>query len=169
MLHCEMLTTELLLVRHGQSEGNAGRSEDPNCGLTDLGLEQARDVARRLAGLDLSSFTGVTSPYKRAVQTAAEVAQATGIAFEKDEAVREWGPEATVGGRTFAKEPVEQAVRRLQEFLRQRRGQRLLVVSHAAPIAILTQLAWGERPTTAGDFWLGVGNCCPRWLKTTCA
>ena len=162
-----MLTTELLLVRHGQSEGNVGRSIHPDCGLTELGLDQATDVARRLAAFDLSGFTGVTSPYQRAVRTAAEIAQETGITFEKDEAVREWGPEASVGGRTFALEPVELAVRRLQAFLHQRRGQRLLVVSHAAPIAILTQLAWGERPTTTGDFWLAVGNCCPRWLKTT--
>jgi broad specificity phosphatase PhoE len=162
-------TTELLLVRHGQSEGNVGTSTDPDCGLTDLGREQARAVARRLAAFDLRGFAGVTSPYRRAVWTAEAIALATGLTFTEDPAVREWGPAATVGRHTFELEPVEQTVRRLEAFLRERRGQRLLVVSHAAPIAILTQLAWGETPHTRGEFWLGVGNCCPRWLKTTFA
>ena len=159
--------TELLLISHGQSEGNVGASTDPDCGLTDAGLEQARSVARKMGALDLRGFTALTSPYRRALQTAREIAVATGLTFAEDEAVREWGPAATVGGRTFDAEPVEQTVHRLEAFLRARRGQRLVVVSHAAPIALLTQLAWGEPPNTQGQFWVGVGNCCPRWIKTT--
>jgi broad specificity phosphatase PhoE len=162
-----MVTTELLMVRHGQSEANVGLACEPDCALTDLGLEQARAVARRLAGLDLHGFTGLTSPYRRAVQTAHEISTATGIHFSEDDAVREWGATARVGYKTFDQEPVEDTVHRLETFLRERRGQRLLIVSHAAPIALLTQLAWGEPPNTQGQFWLGVGNCCPRWLKAT--
>ena len=162
-----MITTELLMVRHGQSEGNLGRSCEPDCALTELGLEQARDVARRLARLDLSGFTGLVSPYRRAWDTARQITRTTGLEFEEDPDVREWGPAAMVGGKNFAQEPVEETVRRLEAFLRRRRGQRLLIVSHAAPIALLTQLAWGEKPITEGPFWLGVGNCCPRWLKST--
>ena len=162
-----MATTELVLVRHGQSEANVGTSCDPDCGLTELGMEQARAAARRLAEFDLCGFVGLTSPYRRAVWTAEAIAVTTGLSFSQEPAVREWGPAATVGGRTFEQEPVEQAVRRLEAFLRERRGQKLVVVSHAAPIAILTQLAWGEPPNTQGQFWLGVGNCCPRWLKAT--
>ena len=164
-----MATTELLMVRHGQSQANIGASTDPDCALTDLGMEQARAAARRLAGLDLRAFVGVTSPYRRAVWTAEAIALTTGLTFSPEPAVREWGPTATVGATTFELEPVEQAVRRLEAFLRERRGQKLVIVSHAAPIAILTQLAWGELPNTQGQFWLGVGNCCPRWLKTTVA
>ena len=164
-----VLITELILVRHGQSEANVGLSCEPDCAMTDLGMEQARSAARRLKAFDLSGFAGVCSPYRRAVHTAREIAAVTGLRFTEDEAVREWGVEATVGGRTFAKEPVDEVVRRLEAFLRARRGQRLLVVSHAAPIALLTQLAWGEKPVTEGQFWLGVGNCCPRWLKATVA
>jgi broad specificity phosphatase PhoE len=154
-------------VRHGQSEANVGRSSEPDCAMTELGLEQARGAARRLAGFDLSGFTGVVSPYRRAVQTAREITAATRLTFEVDEGVREWGATATVGGRTYEQEPVEETVKRLEDFLRRRRGRRLLIVSHAAPIALLTQLAWGEPPTTQGQFWVGVGNCCPRWVKTT--
>ena len=162
-----MDTTELLMVRHGQSEANVGLSSDPDCALTEFGVEQARAVARKLRDYDLTGFTGVVSPYCRAVQTAGEITLSTGLTFEKDGAVREWGPTARVGGVNYELEPVEQTVKRLEQFLRDRRGQKLLIVSHAAPIAILTQLAWGEPPTTQGDFWLGVGNCCPRWLKAT--
>ena len=162
-----MITTELLMVRHGQSEANVGRACEPNCALTELGTGQARDVARRLATFDLAGFTGVVSPYRRAVATGLEITRATGLTFTPDDAIREWGATAVVRGRTFEQEPVEHTVRRLEQFLRDRRGQRLVVVSHAAPIAILTQLAWGETPATQGQFWLGVGNCCPRWLKTT--
>jgi len=159
--------TELLLIRHGESEGNAGTSTDPDCSLTDLGRQQARGLAERLARLDLSGFVGLTSPYRRAVQTAREITDATGLAFEEDDAIREWGTTATVNSREYPNEPIEHVVVRLTEFLRQNQGHKLLIVSHAAPIAILTQLAWGEPPVTQGQFWLGVGNCRPRWVKGT--
>jgi probable phosphoglycerate mutase len=159
--------TELLMVRHGQSQGNVGASTDPDCELTDAGLDQARLLARRLAALDFSGFTAVTSPYRRAIQTADALAAAIGLPFEVDPDVREWGPAALVGGQSFAQEPVLETVRRLRSFLSRRRGQRLLIVSHAAPIALLTQLAWGESPITDGPFWAAVGNCCPRWLKVS--
>jgi broad specificity phosphatase PhoE len=57
---------------------------------------------------------------------------------------------------------------RLNDFLRRFEGRRVLLVSHAAPISVLTHLAWGERPPTQGNFWEAVGNCCPRWVKSTC-
>ena len=161
----EMAVTELILIRHGQSEGNVGTSADPDCALTALGLQQARAVARRMAALDLSGFIAVTSPYRRAAGTAREVSLATGLTFSEDEDVREWGPACTVGGKAFEKEPVEFAAERLRRFLRRVEGRRVVVVSHAAPIALLTSLAWGEAPRTEGEFWQGVGNCCPRWLK----
>lgn len=159
--------TELLMVRHGQSEANVGASTDPDCALTALGLEQARSVAKRLARFDLSGFVGLTSPYRRAVQTAEAIALAVGVKFETEPDLREWGPAATVGGRAYPQEPVMETVHRLETFLRRRAGQRLLIVAHAAPIALLTQLAWGEPPITDGAFWAGVGNCCPRWLRVT--
>ena len=159
--------TELLLIRHAESEANVGRSIDPNCPLTDAGHEQARALGRRLARLDLRGFVGVRSPYRRAAQTAAAIAGATGLRFDVDPAVREWGATATVDDAHYPLEPIADVVDRLSAFLDRARGGRLVVVSHAAPIALLTQLAWGEPPTTEGKFWLGVGNCRPRWVKAT--
>jgi probable phosphoglycerate mutase len=162
------IPTELLMVRHGESEANVGLSVDPDCSLTARGLEQARALAPRLAEFDLRGFAGVCSPYRRALQTADALAAATGLRFEVDPDVREWGATAVVGGQTYPQEPIAETVQRLERFLRRRQGQRLLVVAHAAPIALLTQLAWGEKPVIEGQFWVGVGNCCPRWVKTTC-
>ncbi|MEZ5122198.1 MAG: histidine phosphatase family protein [Solirubrobacterales bacterium] len=75
--------TEIVLVRHGASEaameGTAfplvdGRS-DP--ALSDTGLTQAREVARRLAH---EAFAGLfVSPLRRTHQTAAPIAQALGL------------------------------------------------------------------------------------------
>jgi broad specificity phosphatase PhoE len=159
--------TELLMVRHGESEANVGLSTDPDCCLTPRGLQQARDLAPRLARLDLGGFVAVSSPYRRAVQTAEVLAAATGLRVEVDPDVREWGATAVVGRQTYPQEPIAETVKRLERFLLRRQGQRLLVVAHAAPIALLTQLAWGEKPVTEGQFWIGVGNCCPRWVKAT--
>ena len=41
-----MQTTELLMIRHGQSEANVGIACAPDCALTEAGLGQARDAAR---------------------------------------------------------------------------------------------------------------------------
>ena len=55
-----------------------------------------------------------------------------------------------------------EVVERLRLFMERRSGQRLVVVSHATPIAILTQLGRGEEPVTVGEFWAGVENGCVR-------
>src|SRR4051794_34229593 len=160
--------TELLMIRHGESEANAGLTKEPNCSLTSRGLEQAADVARRLAANDLRGFDLLCSPYRRAVQTANVLAETLGLKIAIEPAIREWGATATVDDVQFPQEPIAEVVARLREFLDQHRGRRLLIVSHAAPIAILTQLIWGEQPTVEGEFWRGVGNCCPHWVKGIC-
>ena len=157
------MTTHLLLIRHGESEQNAGVCDHPDSQLTAQGRRQAERVAVELAGRgDLSTFVGIVSPYRRAQETAELIAATTGLAFEVDEAVREWGATAVVNGRTYELEAIEQVVGRLRTFLTARRGQRLLVVSHGTPISLLTQMARGEEPTTVGRFWEGVENCCLR-------
>ena len=72
-----------------------------------------------------------------------------------------------VNGRQYPAESGEQLIERLKGFLRRHDGRKLVVVSHAAPIAALTQVAWGETPNTKVQFWDGVDNCCLRWLRTT--
>lgn len=76
-------------VRHGESEANRLR-EFSNSGtkhpLTERGVEQARTLAHRLAGIRFESV--FTSPILRAVQTAHIVAE--GARVEVTEALREW-------------------------------------------------------------------------------
>ena len=154
------MSVDLLLVRHGQSEANAGLSLDPDCSLSDTGLEQARQLRLRLADHDLSGFIALTSPYRRTRQTAEQIAKVTGMAFAVDEGVREWAGPATVDGKHYPAESGGQLVERLADFLRRHDGRKVLVVSHAAPIAGLIRLAEGRTPDTSVPFWDGIDNCC---------
>jgi broad specificity phosphatase PhoE len=160
------MSTELLLIRHGESEANVGLTQHPDSKLTARGIEQARQLGLRLKNYDLRDFTALVSPYTRARHTAAEIANATGHSFKVEELIREWGDIATIDGNEYPKETPTHLIARLKKFLHQYGGQKLIIVSHAAPIAILTQLAWGESPITEGQFWIGVDNCAPRWLRT---
>jgi broad specificity phosphatase PhoE len=94
--------TRLLLLRHGQTELSVHRRYsgrgDPE--LTALGHEQAARVAARLAAVPGIAAV-LTSPLRRARQTAAAVAEATGAPLE----VREGLIETDFGaweGMTFA-------------------------------------------------------------------
>ncbi len=96
-----MRYAEILLLRHGQSEGNeAGRfgGHGPTP-LTALGRAQAEATARALASEGLTAIFASDLP--RAVDTAEPIARATGIAMVRTPALRE----RSVGvftGLTFA-------------------------------------------------------------------
>jgi len=65
-------------VRHGESQGNAGLSSDPDCGLSDLGLLQAKRLPDRLADQGIKAI--YTSPMRRAIETALPLAERLGMA-----------------------------------------------------------------------------------------
>ena len=159
--------TLTLLLRHGQTPMSAqkryaGRSDVP---LTDVGVQQAAAAAKRLASAGLDVI--VTSPLLRAVQTAEEVAAATGATVVTDDGFREadfgawegltfaevqerWPAEmaawladpevAPPGGESLAgvNERVTAALRRV---LAARERQTVLVVSHVTPIKTLVAAA----------------------------
>lgn len=83
----------MILLRHGQSEFNllftATRKDPgiPDPKLTPLGHEQAATAAAVLAGKGLRRI--ICSPYTRALQTAAPVAQALGLPVFVNPVVRE--------------------------------------------------------------------------------
>ena len=70
---------DLYLIRHAQSLNNAQppelRVEDP--ALTDLGHEQSRRLAEHVTSLRLTKL--ITSPFRRALQTAEHIRLATGL------------------------------------------------------------------------------------------
>lgn len=159
-----MAGTEILLLRHGQSEGNeAGRfgGHGPTP-LTAKGRRQAQLTARALAREGLSSI--VSSDLVRAVETARPIAEATGIFVTQHPGLRE----RSVGiftGLTFAEAearhpeafaallrreagvcPPEgethhvcqaRAVAVLDEVVRRFPSGRVLLVSHALTIYLL--------------------------------
>jgi len=74
----------LLLVRHGQTELSIERrySGRGDVGLTALGERQVKALAARLAALVDATVPVVSSPLRRARQTAAAIAESTGSQVE---------------------------------------------------------------------------------------
>jgi len=103
----DMVMRRLILVRHGESVGNVAREQaeadaadvidvgmrDPDVPLSDLGRQQAQALGYWLAELDPSDQPTVvwSSPYRRAMQTAAEALTAAGLSLpiRQDERLRD--------------------------------------------------------------------------------
>lgn len=80
----------LILVRHGESEGNRDRTftQNPQVPLTPLGREQARAAALRIAQQYRPSRI-VASPYVRAWQTAEIIGAVLGLPVDPEPQLRE--------------------------------------------------------------------------------
>ena len=182
-----METTRVLLVRHGQSQGNAerrfgGHSQTP---LSALGRVQAEATALALAR------EGVTAVYSsdlpRALQTAGPLARAAGLEVRATAALRE----RSVGlmeGLTFeeaaAAHPAEYAALLRRDFehvlaggesyrqllnraaaeldraVREHRGGTLALFSHTGTICILALHLMGALDAPAlRPVWLSSSNC----------
>ncbi|MGI9609108.1 MAG: histidine phosphatase family protein [Acidimicrobiia bacterium] len=81
--------TRLLVVRHGEAEGNRehrfiGQSDVP---LTDLGRQQVARLTERLAGVEISRV--VSSDLQRAANTVRPTADALGLEVQFDLRLRE--------------------------------------------------------------------------------
>lgn len=78
----------ILLVRHGETEGNRLRVlQQPETPLSDRGKAQARRLGERLAALGVAAI--LASDYARARMTAEAVRSATGAPLELDAGLRE--------------------------------------------------------------------------------
>jgi len=83
----------MILIRHGQSEFNVVYSatrQDPGIRdprLTDEGRRQAADVADALVDAGIAEL--IASPYTRALETAAIIAERLGLSIRIDPDVRE--------------------------------------------------------------------------------
>ncbi|MFR9729518.1 bifunctional RNase H/acid phosphatase [Saccharopolyspora sp. MS10] len=168
--------TKLLLVRHGQTAMSidrrySGRGDVP---LTELGEQQARAAAARVAGLDGVDGTApvLASPLGRTRQTAEAVAAATGgelrfhdglletdfgawegltfleAAEAYPELHRSWLGDSTV--EPPAGESLEAVFERVtavrDEIVETWAGRTVIVVSHVTPIKALLRLGLGVGP-----------------------
>lgn len=182
-----MESTRILLVRHGQSRGNAesrfgGHSATP---LSDAGRAQAEATARALAG------EGVTAIYSsdllRAVETAQPLADALGLEVNRTEAFRERSvgrmegltfEEAAAqfpdeyaallrrdfehvlqGGESY-RQMLDRASRALDACINSHRGGTVAVFSHTGTICILVLHLMGalDAPTLR-PVWIKTSNC----------
>ncbi len=76
-------------VRHGESEENATRVHiGATAELTETGRDQARLVAERVKRIGVDAI--ITSPFVRAHDTAAAIAEATGVPHEANALLGEW-------------------------------------------------------------------------------
>ena len=182
-----METTHILLIRHGESRGNAerrfgGHSPTP---LSELGRAQAEATGRALAR------EGVTAVYSsdllRAVQTAEPLARETGLEVVRTDAFRERSvgrmegltfeeaarrfPEeyaallrrdfdhVLLGGESY-RQLLDRAARRLDAAVERHRGTNVAVFSHTGTICILALHLMGalDAPELR-PVWISTANC----------
>ena len=162
------MTTTILLARHGESDWNRskrwqGFADRP---LTDLGREQAVELARRLEDTELDAV--YSSDLQRARDTAEVVAQSKGLTVETTPDFREvdvgswsgltrgeaearfpelyvrWlqGGEGWEDGETY-EQLGERVIQAIQRIARNHRGERVLVVAHGGTIRAIHAAALG--------------------------
>jgi broad specificity phosphatase PhoE len=179
--------TRVLLVRHGQSEGNAerrfgGHSPTP---LSALGRAQADATARALFD------EGVTAIYSsdllRAVETAAPLGRLTGLEIQTTDALRERNvgrmegltfeeaaetfpdeyaallrrdfEHVLAGGESY-RQMLDRAARTLDRAVLDNRGGTLAVFSHTGTICILALHLMGALDAPAlRPVWISSANC----------
>ena len=90
---------EITLVRHGQSQANAGLTDFLDSPLTALGVEQARRTARRLRAEGLTQ--AYVSPLRRTLETISPFCEETGLCAEVHADVCEYFNAAWPGYKTF--------------------------------------------------------------------
>ncbi|MFN2452947.1 MAG: histidine phosphatase family protein [Pyrinomonadaceae bacterium] len=180
-------TTRVLLIRHGQSQGNAERRFGGHTGtpLSTLGRRQAEATARVLSK---ESFQGIyASDLPRAFDTAEPLARMTGSRVIRAEAFRERSvgimegltfeeaaaahPEqyaallrrdfehVILGGESY-RQMLERAKFKLNEIINQHTGGRIAIFSHTGTICILSLHLMGalDAPTLR-PVWVTTANC----------
>jgi len=182
-----MHTTHVLLIRHGQSKGNAegrfgGHTATP---LSARGRKQAEATAKTLAS---ESFTAIySSDLPRAIETAEPLARLTGLQIQTNEAFRERSvgvmeglafedaagqhPEqyaallrrdfehVLAGGESY-RQLLDRAWSKLDGAISQNRNGKIAVVSHTGTICILALHLMGALDAPhLKPVWITSSNC----------
>jgi len=182
-----MLSTHVLLIRHGQSEGNAerrfgGHTATP---LSPRGHRQAQATARALKDEELTAI--YSSDLARALETAQPLAALTGLPINPTRAFRERSvgvmegltfeaaaqqhPEqyaallrrdfehVLTGGESY-RQLLDRAWQKLDEIIVQHKGGKIAVFSHTGTICILALHLMGalDAPELK-PVWITNANC----------
>lgn len=94
-----MVAMEIFLVRHGQSQANAGLTAHLDSGLTEIGKEQAKRTAKRLAAEHLTE--AFTSPLRRTLETISYICKANDLIAEVTPEACEYFSHHNPGYATF--------------------------------------------------------------------
>lgn len=180
-------TTHVILIRHGQSLGNAeGRfGGHTDTRLSPRGLEQAFATAQALAAEHLDAI--YSSDLARAIETATPLAELAGIEIQPTEAFRERSvgvmegltfeeaaaqyPEqyaallrrdfehVLLGGESY-RQTLDRASRKLDEIIEEHKGGRIAIVTHTGTICILALHLMGalDAPELK-PVWIASSNC----------
>lgn len=105
------------LVRHGESEDNAGTHlvQGPETPLTKLGHEQARFIAERASKLEFEVI--IASQMRRAQQTASHIAEKTGKSIVTEPLIAERSMPTSVIGKPRDDLEVEKIMARREESM----------------------------------------------------
>src|SRR6266566_827405 len=181
------LSTHVVIIRHGQSQGNAegrfgGHTDTP---LSPRGHRQAEATARALASEKFDAI--YSSDLPRAIETATPLANLTGAPLETTEALRERSvgvmegltfeeaaerhPEqyqallrrdfdhVLLGGESY-RQTLDRASRQLDEAIEKHQGGRIALFAHTGTICILILHLMGalDAPELK-PVWIGTANC----------
>src|SRR5258705_2013929 len=181
------LSTQVLLIRHGQSEGNAARRFGGHTAtpLSERGRRQALATAQALASESLSAI--YSSDLPRAMETAAPLAKLIKIEIQAADAFREpsvgvmegltfeqaaeshpdqYGAllrrdfeHVLAGGESYM-QLLNSAARKLDEAIEEHKGRRIAVFSHTGTICILVLHLMGalDAPELKA-VWIATSNC----------
>ena len=181
------LTTHVVIIRHGQSQGNAegrfgGHTDTP---LSPRGRKQAQATAKALATEKFSAI--YSSDLPRAIETASPLAKLTGVPLETTDALRERSvgvmegltfeeaaeqhPEqyqallrrdfdhVLLGGESY-RQTLDRSSRKLDEAIEQHKGGRIVFFAHTGTICILILHLMGalDAPELK-PVWIATANC----------
>lgn len=180
-------TTHVLLIRHGQSRGNAegrfgGHTDTP---LSARGRRQAEATAKALAKEKFNRI--YSSDLKRAVETANPLAKLTCAPLEATDAFRERSvgvmegltfeeaaaqyPEqyaallhrdfehVLLGGESY-RQTLDRAATKLDEIIQKHKGGRIAVFTHTGAICILILHLMGALDSPElKPVWIATSNC----------
>lgn len=180
-------TTHVLLIRHGQSRGNAegrfgGHTDTP---LSSRGRRQAEATAKALASEKFNTI--YSSDLKRAVETATPLAKLTRAPLEATDAFRERSvgvmegltfeeaaaqhPEqyaallhrdfehVLLGGESY-RQTLDRAATKLDEIIQEHKGGSIAVFTHTGAICILILHLMGALDSPElKPVWIATANC----------
>jgi 2,3-bisphosphoglycerate-dependent phosphoglycerate mutase len=182
-----MSTTQIVMIRHGQSEGNAegrfgGHTRTP---LSELGQRQAEATAKLLAQEDFAAI--YSSDLTRAIDTAKALGNRIGIDVQPTEAFRERSvgvmegltfeeaadlhpdqyrallrrdfDHVLLGGESY-RQTLDRASRKLDEIIERHNGGRIAIFSHTGTMCILALHLMGalDAPELK-PVWIATSNC----------